>query len=93
MPSDTEQPHPIFRPGGVSYLRIPTDDPRRSAAFYEAVFGWTLSGDPDRPKTVGPTVPFGRAGFPEEVARTVLWLLSSEASYVVNAIVDVGGGR
>jgi hypothetical protein len=49
MPSDTEQPHPIFRPGGVSYLRIPTDDPRRSAAFYEAVFGWTLSGDPDRP--------------------------------------------
>lgn len=49
MPSDQEQPHPIFRPGGVSYLRIPTDDVRRSAAFYEAVFGWTLSGDPDKP--------------------------------------------
>ena len=52
-----------------------------------------LGGDPDRPKRVGPTVPFGRAGFPDEVARTVLWLLSEEASYVVNAIVDVGGGR
>jgi NAD(P)-dependent dehydrogenase (short-subunit alcohol dehydrogenase family) len=52
-----------------------------------------LGGDPERPKTVGPTVPLGRAGFPDEVARTVLWLLSAEASYVVNAIVDVGGGR
>ena len=52
-----------------------------------------LGGDPGRPKTVGPTVPLGRAGYPEEVARTVLWLLSEEASYLVNAIVDVGGGR
>jgi NAD(P)-dependent dehydrogenase (short-subunit alcohol dehydrogenase family) len=52
-----------------------------------------LGGDPNRPKTVGPTVPLGRAGLPEEVARTVLWLLSEEASYVINAIVDVGGGR
>ena len=52
-----------------------------------------LGGDPNRPKTVGPTVPLGRAGFPEEVARAVLWLLSEEASYLVNAIVDIGGGR
>lgn len=52
-----------------------------------------LGGDPDRPRTAGPSVPIGRAGTPEEVARTVLWLLSDEASYVVNAIVDIGGGR
>lgn len=30
----------VFRPGGVSYLRIPAPDPDRSAAFYRDVFGW-----------------------------------------------------
>jgi uncharacterized protein len=39
----------VFRVGGVSYLQIPADDPRGSAAFYEAVFGWRLAGEPDRP--------------------------------------------
>jgi uncharacterized protein len=39
----------VFRPGGVSYLRIPARDIRTSAAFYQAVFGWTLRGSPERP--------------------------------------------
>jgi NAD(P)-dependent dehydrogenase (short-subunit alcohol dehydrogenase family) len=34
----------------------------------------------------------GRAGQPEEVARTILWLLSDEASYITGTLVDVGGG-
>jgi predicted enzyme related to lactoylglutathione lyase len=29
-----------FRPGDVSYLRIPAKDPAAAGAFYEAVFGW-----------------------------------------------------
>ena len=32
----------IFRPAGVSYLRIPADDAGGTAAFYAAVFGWTV---------------------------------------------------
>jgi uncharacterized protein len=36
-----EEPR-VFRPGGVSYLRIPADDVRGAAAFYEAVFGWRV---------------------------------------------------
>ncbi|HEV2259231.1 MAG TPA: VOC family protein [Streptosporangiaceae bacterium] len=32
----------VFRPGDVSYLRIAAPDPARSAAFYNAVFGWTI---------------------------------------------------
>ena len=43
-----EEPR-VFRVGGVSYLRIPAEDPRASAAFYEAVFGWSLGGDPEDP--------------------------------------------
>jgi len=36
----------VCRRGGISYLRVPAKEPGRSAAFYEAVFGWTV--DPDR---------------------------------------------
>jgi uncharacterized protein len=39
----------VARPGGVSYLAIPARDIARSAAFYQAVFGWELRGDPDAP--------------------------------------------
>jgi uncharacterized protein len=35
----------VFRPGGVSYLRIPAADPARAAAFYAAVFGWRVNAD------------------------------------------------
>lgn len=35
----------VFRPGGVSYLRIAAPDPARSAAFYSAVFGWRIRND------------------------------------------------
>lgn len=49
MSSDAEGEPPVFRVGGVSYLRIPAEDPARSAAFYESVFGWNLRGDPREP--------------------------------------------
>ena len=39
----------VFRRGSVSYLRIPTDDAARSAAFYGDVFGWRVHGDPASP--------------------------------------------
>jgi hypothetical protein len=32
----------VFRRAGVSYLRVPARDPQASAAFYRAVFGWTV---------------------------------------------------
>lgn len=52
-----------------------------------------LGGDADRAKTVGASVPIGRAGTPEEVANAVVWLLSEKASYVTAASLDVSGGR
>ena len=51
------------------------------------------SSMPDRLATLVPNVPMRRAGTPEEVAETVVWLLSDAASYVTGAILDVGGGR
>ena len=45
----TVDEHPVFRVGGISYLRIPALDPQASAAFYEAVFGWNVRRDREDP--------------------------------------------
>ncbi|SDY90523.1 NAD(P)-dependent dehydrogenase, short-chain alcohol dehydrogenase family [Jannaschia faecimaris] len=50
-------------------------------------------GQADRVDRLAPTVPMGRAGTADEVARAVLWLLSDQASYVTDTILDVSGGR
>ncbi len=40
----------LARPGGLSYLHMPTVDVHQSAAFYEQVFGWKIRGrDTDHP--------------------------------------------
>lgn len=39
------------------------------------------------------SIPMGRMGHPEEVAKAVLWLLSDESSYVTGTILTVAGGR
>jgi len=50
-------------------------------------------GEPARIQRLQSTVPMQRGGTAEEVARTIIWLLSGEASYVTGAFVDVSGGR
>ncbi|MDE2228899.1 MAG: SDR family oxidoreductase [Alphaproteobacteria bacterium] len=40
-----------------------------------------------------PGAPMKRPGRPDEVANAILWLLSSEASYVSGAILGISGGR
>jgi NAD(P)-dependent dehydrogenase (short-subunit alcohol dehydrogenase family) len=51
------------------------------------------TGDKDRLKKLVGLVPQGRVGTADEVAETVLWLLSPAASYVTGSLVDIGGGR
>ncbi len=51
------------------------------------------AGMPERAKTLGPTIPIGRIGTPDEAALAILWLLSNEASYVTGHTLRVAGGR
>jgi NAD(P)-dependent dehydrogenase (short-subunit alcohol dehydrogenase family) len=51
------------------------------------------TGVPDRLATMAPNIPLGRAGTPEEVAETILFLLSDASSYVTGAVLRVAGGR
>jgi len=39
----------VFRPGGVSYPRLPAIDAKRAAAFYGAVFGWRVDSEREDP--------------------------------------------
>jgi uncharacterized protein len=40
----------LARPGGITYLHIPSTDPRSTASFYECVFGWSIrDGDTNSP--------------------------------------------
>ena len=51
------------------------------------------AGEPNRVERIKGSIPMQRGGQPDEVARTILWLLSDEASYVTGALVDIAGGR
>ena len=50
-------------------------------------------GQPDRAERLGPAVPMQRAGRADEVAASIVWLLSPQASYTTGALLDVAGGR
>ncbi|HUN48543.1 MAG TPA: SDR family oxidoreductase [Stellaceae bacterium] len=51
------------------------------------------SGITDRLGKLLPGIPMGRAASAEEIAETILFLLSDAASYVTGAVLRVAGGR
>ena len=48
---------------------------------------------PGRVARIGPNLPMKRVGRAEEVASTICYLLSDDASYVSGAVINVSGGR
>lgn len=51
------------------------------------------AGAPDRLQRLSPAIPMRRPGTADEVAASVVWLLSEAAAYVTGTILEVGGGR
>jgi NAD(P)-dependent dehydrogenase (short-subunit alcohol dehydrogenase family) len=50
-------------------------------------------GEPGRVDRVKDSIPVGRGGQPDEVARAILWLASAEASFITGTFLDVTGGK
>ena len=50
-------------------------------------------GEPGRVDRVKAFVPMRRGGQPEEVAESVVWLLSDASSFTTGAFIEVAGGR
>ena len=67
----------------------------RLNAVSPGVIATELQGQvpPERHALMLASIPVGRMGHPDEVARATLWLLSDAASYVTGSILTVAGGR
>ncbi|NYT80714.1 SDR family oxidoreductase [Alcaligenaceae bacterium] len=50
------------------------------------------AGEPERPARIAPKIPMGRLANPEEIAETIVWLLSPAASYMTGTVVQCSGG-
>lgn len=76
---------------GVRVLGIA---PGRTAT--EMMFSIERGLSPDDPEAVRPAlaagIPLGRYGMPEEVAATLAFLVSDEASFITGSIIPVDGG-
>lgn len=49
-------------------------------------------GGKKRIDTIGPTIPIGRAGVPDDVGAAVVWLMSDEAGFITGELLEIGGG-
>ena len=49
-------------------------------------------GGKKRIETIGPTIPLGRAGVPDDVAAAVVWLMSDAAGFITGELLEIGGG-
>ena len=52
-----------------------------------------LNNDPERKQKVLSRTPIGKLGTPEDVANTVLFLVSDSANYITGTIIPVDGGN
>lgn len=52
-----------------------------------------LAEKPEREEVINRGVPMGRIGEPEELAKSIAFLLSEDSSFTTGAILNVSGGR
>jgi len=53
---------------------------------------WRAAADEERMKTISNTIPFGRFGTPDEIAKAVVFLASDDSSYITGTELFVDGG-
>lgn len=87
---------PTLAPGKIAYLQIPASDPEAAAAFYAAVFGWTLrqapSGEIHFDDGVGEVSGTWVAGRPPASQPGLLvYILVVDVATTLARIEDAGG--
>ena len=63
-----------------------------SPGFTDTAPWHSIEGAEQRMKTIASTVPLGRFGTPDEIAKAVVFLASDESSYITGAELFVDGG-
>jgi uncharacterized protein len=86
----------LARPGAITYLHIPANDARRTAAFYRDVFGWHINNpDSERPSFDDPGGQLSGAWVSDHLAATEPGLLPyiyvAQVDETIARIVDHGG--
>lgn len=87
---------PTYNNGKICYIEIPAQDPGRSSAFYQAVFGWTLRtrGDgniafDDGVGEVSGTWVKGRP--PAREPGLLVYMMVNDIEATINAVLANGG--
>jgi NAD(P)-dependent dehydrogenase (short-subunit alcohol dehydrogenase family) len=52
-----------------------------------------FTGTPERKAALTSSVPLGRVGAPEEIARAIVFLASDKASFVTGQVLAADGGK
>ncbi len=50
-------------------------------------------GEPNRIERIRQSIPLGRGGTVNEIAKSIAFLLSDDASYITGSFIDIAGGR
>lgn len=81
--------HP--RHGQLGYLQLPALDLARSAAFYEAVFGWSVEPEHGSFEAPGMTGQWSTDLAPAASGGPVVWICADQLHPTLGAVVDCGG--
>jgi NAD(P)-dependent dehydrogenase (short-subunit alcohol dehydrogenase family) len=72
-------------PRGVTVNAVAPGFVRKDAGAHAAL-------DPERWKTIAPSIPLARIGEPAEIAAAIAFLLGAEAGYITGQVLHVDGG-
>src|SRR4051794_3846679 len=83
-------PIPLAQHAHVSYLELPAPDPSQSAAFYQAVFGWSVRDPHSNSPRFADTPPPLIGRFPSDLAPSTI---PGIVPYIYVVGIDVAAAR
>jgi NAD(P)-dependent dehydrogenase (short-subunit alcohol dehydrogenase family) len=85
--------HGITKSAAIDYARSNIRvNALAPGAILTPMFAAIMKEQPEQADLAITAIPMGRMGRPEEIAKTVVWLCSDEASYITGQVIGVDGG-